>query len=243
MLLIMKPVILMTGHTMPELAARRGDYDTWYARACGVTVDRFHVVDAVGGAPLPNPNSIDALIVSGSPHCVKNYDDWSVKAGEFMKTAVSAGVPTLGICYGHQLLADELGGVVGVNPNGREIGVSLVRQYGQDALFDGLASEFTVIQTHVDAVLEAPQSTTVIAGNANTANQAMRVRQQVRTVQWHPEFDIDIIAHYLDARAEQIDSELGAGAAKLFKDRLEPVSSGTVIMDNFFAHIVGRSLR
>ena len=66
MLLIMKPVILMTGHTMPELAARRGDYDTWYARACGVTVARLQAVDAVGGAPLPDPNGVDALIVSGS---------------------------------------------------------------------------------------------------------------------------------------------------------------------------------
>ena len=48
----MKPVILMTGHTMPELSARKGDFDQWFAQLFGWPVDRFYIVDAIGGDPF-----------------------------------------------------------------------------------------------------------------------------------------------------------------------------------------------
>ncbi len=229
----MKPTILMTGHTMPELAARRGDFDLWYAQLAGWSPDRFHVVDAVGGAPLPHPHNVDALIVSGSAHCVSDYEDWSIAAGEFMADVVNAGIPTLGICYGHQLISDCLGGSVGVNPAGREIGISIVHQHGEDPLFDGLPDAFPVIQTHVDAVLETPENALIIASNRNTKNQAMAIGDCTRTVQWHPEFDIDIIGHYISVRSEAIDSEFGGGHAEKLLKSLTPVSTGKVIMRNF----------
>ena len=229
----MKPVILMTGHTMPELAARRGDFDLWYAQLAGWSPDRFHVVDAVGGETLPHPHNVDALIVSGSAHCVVDYEEWSVASGRFMTEVVNAGIPTLGICYGHQLIGDCLGGTVGVNPAGREIGISVVTQNGEDPIFEGLPRSFPVIQTHVDAVLEPPSVGTIIASNENTENQAMAIGKRTRTVQWHPEFDVDIIGHYITVRAEAIDSEFGPGHASHLLKSLKPVSTGRLIMRNF----------
>tara|TARA_B100001093_G_scaffold512700_1_gene583071 strand:+ start:277 stop:993 length:717 start_codon:yes stop_codon:yes gene_type:complete len=229
----MKPVILMTGHTMPELAARRGDFDLWYAQLAGWSPDRFHVVDAVGGEPLPNPHNVDALIVSGSAHSVADYAAWSVASGQFMTEVVNAGIPTLGICYGHQLIGDCLGGRVGVNPAGREIGISVITQRGDDPIFDGLPTNFPVIQTHVDAVLDAPGAAEIIASNDNTEIQAMAIGKRTRTVQWHPEFDIDIIGHYITVRAEAIESEFGPGHASKLLKALQPVETGRVIMRNF----------
>jgi GMP synthase (glutamine-hydrolysing) len=235
----MKPVILMTGHTMPELSDRRGDFDQWYANAVGWSVDRFHVVDAVGGDPLPNPHNVDALIMSGSALCVQDHAPWSVKAGHWASQVVEAGIPTLGICYGHQLLADELGGLVDKNPGGREMGVSLIDRLRDDPLFDGLPTQFPVIQTHVDAVLRAPDIAEVIAQNAISPIQAMSIGDTVRTVQWHPEFDADIIGHYISIRSEVIDSESGDGTAKKWLSELKNVDSGQIILRNFFDHFLG----
>jgi len=235
----MKPVILMTGHTMPELSKRRGDFDQWYANAVGWSVEQFHVVDAVGGAKLPHPHNIDALIMSGSAHCVQDQAPWSVTAGQWACQVIEAGIPTLGICYGHQLLADELGGRVDVNPSGREMGLCFIDRLRDDPLFDGLPSRFPVIQTHVDAVLRAPDIAEVIAENAMSPIQAMSIGDTVRTVQWHPEFDADIIGHYISVRRALIDGEMGDGTADAWLSELRDVDSGRIILRNFFDHFLG----
>ena len=99
----MKPTILMMGHTMPELAARKGDFCDWYAQSIGWSLDRFQVVDVVGGEPLPAPEQVEGLIISGSAHSVTDEAPWSVAAGQWATQVVRAGIPTLAICYGHQL--------------------------------------------------------------------------------------------------------------------------------------------
>jgi len=238
----MKPVVLMTGHTMQELIDRKGDFDQWYANALGWSVDRFHVVDVVGGEVLPDPRRVDGLIISGSVHCVQDYAPWSVRAGRWVKEVVNAGIPTLGICYGHQLLADELGGQVGVNPAGREMGTCTVDRLVDDPIFYGLPDRFQVIQTHVDAVLSIPESAQVIAASEMTAIQAMSIGPMARTVQWHPEFDAEVIGHYITVRAEKIDHELGGGTAKRMLSEVRDVDSGGIIMRNFVEHFLDRSL-
>ena len=57
----MKPVILLTGHTMPELSAHKGDFDHWFARRL-VGLLSISVVDAIGGEPLPDPSGVDGLV-------------------------------------------------------------------------------------------------------------------------------------------------------------------------------------
>lgn len=228
----------MTGHTMPELAERKGDFDAWFARRFGWPVDRFRVVDAVGGEALPPAGSVDGLVISGSAHCVHDYADWSVRAGAWIAEVIALGTPTLGVCYGHQLIGDVLGGEVGLNPAGREMGVCPVQQHGDDPLFEGLPEEFPVIQTHVDAVNSLPDGAVMIASSPLTAIQAMAIADHVRTIQWHPEFDAEVIRHYITVRTEMIDSEMGPGAAKRMLNEVSEVSSGHIIVQNFMRHFL-----
>lgn len=235
----MRPVILMTGHTFADLRARRGDFDDWFAAAVGWPKSRFHVVDAIGGAPLPDARGVDGVIVTGSAASVHDREPWSVRAGEWLAEAAAAGVPVLGVCYGHQLFADALGGRSEPNPNGREIGVAEVEVVADDPLFEGLPRVFPVLQTHVDAVTAPPPGARVLAGNENTPIQAMAIGDHVRTVQWHPEFDADVIRHYIGARADQIDAEMGPGAAERLAARVVDVPTGRPLMRNFFRHYLG----
>ena len=228
----------MTGHTMPELARRKGDFDTWFARRFGWPVDRFRVVDAVGGESLPAPGSVDGLIISGSAHCVHDYADWSVRAGHWISEVMTLGTPTLGVCYGHQLIGDVLGADVGVNPRGREMGVCRVEQHGDDPLFEGLPRHFPVIQTHVDAVNTLPTGASTIASSTLTEIQAMAIGDHVRTIQWHPEFDGEVIRHYITVRAHLVDGEFGPGTAQRMLDGARDVSSGPVIIQNFMRHFL-----
>ncbi len=234
----MKPVILMMGHTMPELAARRGDFHDWYAHQIGWSADRFHVVDVVGGEPLPDPHGVDGLIISGSAHSVVDEADWSVAAGQWASQVGRAGIPTLAICYGHQLLAHEMGGRVGLNPAGREIGVTEVTQCHPDPLFEGLPDTFPVIQTHMDAVLELPTGADPLATNALCTHQAYRLGDTLRAIQWHPEFDADVISHYIQVRSAMIDAEGGEGCAQRILSEVRDVASGRLILRNFVRHFL-----
>ncbi|MFN3200905.1 MAG: glutamine amidotransferase [Bradymonadia bacterium] len=232
----MKPILLKTGRTFPELKARRGDYEDWFAAALGWSVDQLELIDVTDvEAPLPEPG-VDALIITGSPASVHHREPWSERAGAWVKAVVEAGVPTLGVCYGHQIIGDVFGGEVGLNPNGREMGVVQMQRLVEDPIFEGLPSVFPVVETHTDAVNVAPPGATVLASTANTAVQAMAYGDHCRSVQWHPEFDADIIRHYIDARREMIDAEGGPGTADAMLATVVDVDTGPIIMANFVRH-------
>jgi len=234
----MKPTILMMGHTMPELAARKGDFCHWYAEKIGWSLDRFVVVDVVGGEALPDPASVEGLIISGSAHCVADEAPWSVAAGKWASQVVRSGVPTLAICYGHQLLAHTMGGQVGLNPKGREIGVLPMKKVIDDQIFHGLPDTFPVIQTHVDAVLRLPDNAEQIATNSHCTFQAFRWGDNVRAVQWHPEFDAEVIKHYIHVRQDAIDAEGGPGTAARILNAVQDVDSGAIILRNFVRYFL-----
>jgi GMP synthase (glutamine-hydrolysing) len=236
MLRAMRPVILMTGHTYPELQARRGDFDDWFARDAGWPKERFAIVEAAVD-PLPDPRGVDGVIVSGSAAAVHDREPWSVRAGEWLVAAASAGVPILGVCYGHQLLADALGGATGRNPRGRETGVVRVEVLEDDPLFEGLPRELPVVAAHRDIVTAAPPGARVLAANANTAVQAMAIGENVRTVQFHPEFDAETARYHVTAMRAEIDRDHGPGAAEdLLAAIPAVVASGPRILANFFRY-------
>ncbi len=232
----MKVVVLRTGQPIDDVLHRLGHFEHWFARGLGWPVERFFAVDALAGDPLPEPG-VDGLIITGSTHSVHDREDWSVRAGGWIKRVIDGGSPVLGVCYGHQLIGDIYGGEVGVNPNGREMGVCMV-EHTDDALFDGLPQAFPVIQTHMDAVNVAPTNAKVIAGNDNTPVQAMSIGDHVRCVQWHPEFTHDVIAGYIEARAHLVESESGIDGLEAMRAGVRPVESGKVILRNFAEHFL-----
>lgn len=231
----MRLTILKTGRPSDALCAARGEYNQWFADALGWPVGRLDVVDATAHAPFPEFARISGLIITGSPMSVHDRPDWSVRAGEWMLAAVRAGVPTLGVCYGHQLLGDALGADVGRNPAGREIGVVDV-ELDDDPLFEGLPRTIQALTTHSDTVNSVPPGATTIARNAMTPISALRLGDHCRTVQWHPEFDAHILRTIVRERASAIDAETGAGSAQRVLDGLVGVHSGPVIMRNFVRH-------
>jgi GMP synthase (glutamine-hydrolysing) len=120
-------LILKMGGTLPELRAQRGDYEVWIAAGMGLAPRDVDVVEVANGASLPDPEAPAGVVVTGSSAMVSHREPWSERTGEWLVRAVERGTPVLGICYGHQLLAHALGGQVGRNPRGREIGTVEVR--------------------------------------------------------------------------------------------------------------------
>ncbi|MGH0036739.1 MAG: glutamine amidotransferase [Myxococcota bacterium] len=203
-------LILKTGSTLPEVAARRGDFEDWIRPALGWAPEAVEVASVHLGDALPEPSRVAGIVVTGSPAMVSEREPWSESAGRWLVTAVEAGTPVLGICYGHQLIAQAFGGRVGPNPRGREIGtvdVEFEAAAAGDALLGALGRRVGFHTSHVESVLELPPRATRLASTRLDPNHVFALGDRVWGVQFHPEFDADIMRGYLEGRRVQIEAE------------------------------------
>jgi len=120
------------------------------------------------------------VVLSGGPSSV-----WESSHDSAVEEVLSSGLPVLGICYGHQLLAKVLGGRVGRSPE-PEFGPTRVRVHEPRGVLEGFPGEVTVWMSHNDAVLEAPPGARVLASSRGSPVAAMEAGR-VHGVQWHPE--------------------------------------------------------
>ncbi|WP_313401678.1 gamma-glutamyl-gamma-aminobutyrate hydrolase family protein, partial [Stenotrophomonas sp.] len=114
-------LIVETGQPFPTLR-RYGRFPHWIRVAAGLEEAETVVVNVEHGEQLPEHGDFAATIVTGSAAFVTDRADWSERSADWLRDAAHAGMPLLGICYGHQLLAHALGGEVAYNPAGRESG-------------------------------------------------------------------------------------------------------------------------
>lgn len=152
---------------------------------------------AEDGVPATDRLSeIDGLVVSGS--VLSTYQDnvpWLKDLEHFVREAVAQRIPTLGICFGHQLIAQALGGKVEAGNRGKEMGIIRVSQSSsmdRDDLFDQVALDFYASSAHGDAVVELPKvpGTAVrVLARSRKYIQSLAIGEHVRTVQFHPELD------------------------------------------------------
>ena len=202
-------LILETGQPVASMRRHRG-FPHWIRVAGGLHVDDAVVVDVEAGQPLPSPEGFAGTIVTGSGAMVTDRAPWSEASAAWLRDAAHAGMPLLGICYGHQLLAHALGGEVGDNPHGREMGtvnVELHASAQHDPLFSVLPDMFQVQATHVQTVLRPPEGATVLARSVHDACQAFRWGERAWGVQFHPEFSATHMRGYVQARRVALQRE------------------------------------
>ncbi len=203
-------LILKTGSTIPSLLDRRGDFEDWIIAGMGAAPERVVVVNVVEGGELPAPERLSGVVVTGSPAMVSHREPWSEHAADWLRTAVSSETPVLGICYGHQLLAHAIGGRVGPNPLGLEIGtleVRLTEHAADDALLGSFSSGLRVQASHSESVLELPSHARRLGSSVGDPNFAFSVGPAAWGIQFHPEFDSEIMRAYISARRPLIESE------------------------------------
>lgn len=218
---------------------RYGGFPHWIRVAAGLAADAAVVVNVEQGDALPPGEGFAGAIITGSGAMVTERRDWSERAAGWLHDAAHAGLPLFGICYGHQLIAHALGGQVGDNPSGREMGtvdLQLNPQAAADPLFAGLPTRFPAQVTHLQSVLRTPEGATVLATSAQDACHAFRWGQQVWGVQFHPEFSTNHMRGYVRARHDALARE-GRCARRLARD-IAPAPHARRILRRFVQHAV-----
>jgi GMP synthase (glutamine-hydrolysing) len=235
-----KPVMVVTtGDPVPRVLEERGDFARLIEEAIGTAWDgRVDAFDA-RHLPGPDPHSAAAYVITGSAAHVQDREPWVVRTEAWLRDVVAAGVPTLGICFGHQLLAQALGGEVQRNPRGREIGTVEIERLGDDPLFEGLPPRFGANATHLDSVLRLPPGTVVLARSSLEHHQALRFAPACYGVQFHPEIDGQVMQRYLEARREVLEAE--AIDADALMATVGDAPEGRRVIENFLRHVVAHA--
>lgn len=202
-----KLFIVKTGSTFPATAAKHGDFDEMTRRGLGIPLDDIRVINAPHGEALPDPGTCQGVVITGA-HCMVTDDlPWSLAIEDWIPSLVRAEVPLLGICYGHQLLGRAMGGQVDFHPCGKEVGTFLVRKRlegGRDPLLATLPQQFAAHATHAQSVLKLPPGAVLLAENDFEPHHAFRVGRCAWGVQFHPEFNHDIMQDYIMAQADRL---------------------------------------
>lgn len=203
-------LILQTGEPVPELRRHRG-FPHWIRVSGDIPRDGTDVINVANGEPLPERLPYAGIFVTGSPAMVTDRQDWSENTARWLRDRIGAGVPTLGICYGHQLIAHALGGEVANNPAGREIGTVEITRDAEvdDPLLNGLPVRFPAHASHVQSVLGLPEGAQALARSALDAHQVVRYAPMCWGFQFHPEFSTQVTRTYIKARAARIAEEGG----------------------------------
>ncbi len=199
--------MLVTGDPVPGVERARGPFVELIRHTlAGAWSGPLAVLDARRGE-LPALADTTALVITGSPESVTSRAPWILAAETRTAELVRSGVPALGICFGHQLLGQALGGLVEANPRGREIGTVELERFADDPLFDGAPPAFDANMSHCDSVTRLPEGARVLARTRLDPNAAVRFGERAWGVQFHPEFDGEVMRGYVAARLDRLVAE------------------------------------
>jgi GMP synthase (glutamine-hydrolysing) len=210
-------LIVQTGRTHAHIRDYLGDFDEWIGASLSEGGAEVRVHDAQAKQPPPPLHSIAGIVLTGSHAMVSDREPWSEALVPWLQQAVAQGVPTLGICYGHQLLAHALGGDVAYHPQGIEIGTVQIQRHAQgqdDPLLGHLPPRFEAQAAHWQTVRRLPPGAVALASNAHEPHHAFRVGTNAWGVQFHPEFSGEALRAYLEELGPALARE-GQDAAQI----------------------------
>jgi GMP synthase-like glutamine amidotransferase len=225
----MKIGILETGDVNPDLMARHGDYPAMFKRLLGAVDPAldFATVSVVAGDMPASPSQADAWLITGSRHGV--YDDlpWIDPLKAFLRACVAARVPLVGICFGHQILAEALGGKAVKSDKGWGLGVQDYEVVTRPGWMTHVPDRFAVRALHRDQVIALPPDATVLATSPHCEFAAVAYGDpdapDAVSLQPHPEFGAEFMDELIALRTGTVIPEPLAAAGRATLER--PVDS------------------
>lgn len=194
--------ILETGRPPEPLEETHGSFPQMFADLLCENAPEweFRAYRVMDGEFPFSIDECDAWLITGSKASVYDGDEWIDDLKEFLEDAYEEHIPLVGICFGHQVLAEALGGTVEKSRKGWGLGVQAytVTDAGRGILPD--LESFAVNSFHQDQVLELPEDAKVLAESSFCPYAALDYNGRALSFQGHPEFDRAFTKDLLQSR-------------------------------------------
>ena len=187
----MKIGILLTGHSPDTLLGNFGDYDQIFRKMLNGHPFEFETYAVVDDEFPDSASAADGWLITGSRHGAYEDLPWISRLEELIRNIHDVGLPLIGVCFGHQVIATALGGTVEKFAGGWAVGRTE---------YDMNGSKIALNAWHQDQVTQRPQGARVLAGNAFCENAILAYGDTIWTVQPHPEYGADFIRGLIRTR-------------------------------------------
>ncbi len=208
----MKIGILQTGRAHERIAERHGDFDALFRQMLAGQGFDFQSYAVLDGELPTTTTECDGWLITGSKHSAYEDLPWIGRLEHFLRAAYAAEVPIVGICFGHQILAQALGGKVEKHAGGWGVGPHVYR-------FDGIDAPVTVNAWHQDQVTQLPDGARTVGSSDFCTHAAIVYGTRAYTIQAHPEFHNALMADQIDLRRGLVPEERAAAAEARLAER------------------------
>jgi len=203
----MKLAILETGRPPAGLVEQFGDYPAMFRHMLGPDFD-IDSFDVAAGELPGDPSAYDAYLITGSPAGVYDPLHWIGRLKDFLRAARDRKL--VGVCFGHQIMAEAFGGRVEKSVKGWGIGLQRYHIDRVEPWMDEVEA-ISVPASHQDQVVEQPPNTEVVASSSFTPLAALAwTDRPAISVQFHPEFEPAYAKALIAARRDKMPDPDGA---------------------------------
>jgi len=214
----MKLGILKTDQVRPEWVPEFGEYPDMFMALLG-RVDptlEFTVYDVEQGEYPADIDEVDAYLITGSKSSVYDDKPWIATLIEFVRELDRRRKKLVGICFGHQLVAQALGGRTEKSPKGWGVGLHTHRFNTAPSWHDDAGADLDILVSHQDQVVTNAAGARVLASSEFCENAVCQIGEHILTFQGHPEFVPAYSREIMEFRREAIGEDVyRAGMASL----------------------------
>lgn len=206
--------ILNTDKLKPEFSLRFGEYPSMFARLLltakpDLKLQTYNVLD------FQYPKDIDecdAYLITGSKLSVYEEIPWIIELKNFVRKLNTAQKKLVGICFGHQLIAEALGGKTLAAQCGWCVGAHKTKLNENATFYRTPEEEFYLISNHRDQVSKMAEGATLLASTKACPIAMTSLGNHILTFQGHPEFNKEYAKALLDMRRELLGEPIYSAA-------------------------------
>ncbi|KIN71699.1 type 1 glutamine amidotransferase [Sulfitobacter guttiformis] len=226
----MKIGILRTGHSPEEMIETLGNYDQMFERLLDGNDFEFETFSVVDGIFPDSAEAADGWLITGSKHGAYENHAWIPPLEDLIRDIHATGKPMIGVCFGHQIIAQAMGGKVEKFNGGWSVGRTEYVLEGKPVALNAW---------HQDQVVTLPETARVVGSSDFCANAMLAYGDTIWTVQPHPEFSAEFIDGLIKTRGEGVvpDKQLVAATTTL------PLPTDNADVANYMAQFFKKKAR